>query len=142
MRRFPARPGTPGSTANAVHIVIPPRVPPAAGGGSDGGGCTDQLSLFVQDCVTLQDGRLFLLGIHGLAPDADVLWTATAYEAYNYIVSEDGVTSASHVVLAYWLGGALTVSVAVNGTEIGVFDAQADDVPDTCLSIDNPHPPE
>lgn len=126
-----------------MHIVIPPRAPPDGGGSNgDGGGCTDELSMFVHDCVTLQDGRLFMLGLHGLAPDADVLWTATAYEAYNYIVSDDGVTSTSHSILAYWLGGDLTVSVTVNGAEIDVFDAQADDAPSTCLTIDNPHPPE
>ncbi|MCR6700845.1 MAG: hypothetical protein NVV68_06735 [Dokdonella sp.] len=144
MRRFPARPGTPTAVANSVIVVVPP--PSSGGGGSGDGGDPGpspgpgDLALFVDGCVSVSDGRMFVLGLHGLSPDDEVLWTATAFEPWNYIVSADGVTSDGHTCLAVYLGGALRISVAVGGEEIGTFDAEAPDAPADCVELSNPHP--
>ncbi|HUD43546.1 MAG TPA: hypothetical protein VMR06_16275 [Dokdonella sp.] len=142
-QRFPARPGAPGATANSVIVVVPP---PAGAGGSDdgGGGGTPggggDVALYVDGCVSVSDGRMFVLGLLNLPEDAEVQWTAVAYEAWNYVVGDDGVTSTRRTCLAVYLGGALRIEVSVNGEAIGTFDAEGPDAPTTCAEFSNPHP--
>lgn len=118
--------------------VQPPGEPPVDGGGEGG---THEMFVASAMAPFLSDGQLVTLSVYHLAPDDEVVWTVTAAEDYNYLLSADGVTGTDHIALLAYFGGILTGTCTVNGESVGSFDFTAGaNIPSPALSPLDPTP--